>query len=267
MSFKSIKTLVVFTLMSLCFNSGVSASELKIVGTGDGLEMLRAVAVAYRAQNPNVKLQIPQSIGSGGGIAAVGSDSERLGRVARPLKKSEAKYGLAYVPFAKIPSAFFTHPSTKVDDVSSKDLVKLYSGKVGSWKEIGGADMKVKLVRREEADSTLGVLRSSMPGWKTLAITPRSKMAMTTQEALKTVREVSGAVGFGPYSRPLDFDTNVLKVDGKFPTDPDYPSAVTLALIYKKDKLDDEMKSFIDFCLSDAAAKVIRNYGGVPVRS
>ena len=59
------------------------------------------------------------------------------------------------------------------------------------------------MVRREEADSTLLVLRQSMPGWDKLVITGRSKMALTTQESIETVRKVRGAIGTGPYTKPI----------------------------------------------------------------
>lgn len=256
--------------LCLIFSAGLPvaavAGELKIVGTGDGMAMLRAVATEYAAHHKDVKISIPQSIGSGGGIVAVGSNRERLGRVARPLKPSEVNYGLVYVPIAKIPSAIITHPSTAVKALTSAQLVDIFRGKARSWSDFGGADLKVKVVRREEADSTLQVIRASMPGWADLELTSRSKTAVTTQEALQTVRSVPGAIGFGPYSRPLEFDMNVLRIDDKFPTDPDYPSAVVLALIHKADRVDADMKSFIDFCLSDAGAKVIETYGGVPTR-
>ena len=247
------------------FCAAAAANELRIVGTGDGLEMLRVVAVEYTARHPDVKISIPASIGSSGGIVAVGSDTERLGRVARPLNDTEVKYGLVYVPIARIPSAVFAHPSSGISDLTTDQVVRIFSGKVDSWSDVGGSDLKVKVVRREEADSTLSVMRASMPGWSDLAFTPRSKTAVTTQDAIDTVRQVTGAIGFGPYSRVLDFESTVMKVDGRFPTDSDYPSAVELALIYKQDKLDDEMKSFIDFCRSEEAAKVIETYGGVPL--
>lgn len=256
-----------FSIAALAFNVSAYAGELKIVGTGDGLEMLQALASAYSARNDSIEIAVPPSIGSGGGIVAVGTERERLGRVARPLKAAEIKYGLVYVPIARIPSAIFAHPSTSVNGLSSEDLVRLYSGKATSWSELGGADLKVKVVRREEADSTLQVLRASMPGWANLEFTPRSKTALTTQDAIQTVRKVPGTIGFGPYSKPLGFDMNVLRIDGKFPTDPDYPSAVVLALIYKADKYDDEMKSFVDFALSEDGAEIIANYGGVPVKN
>lgn len=262
--FRFILTAFVAASAATGWHSTTLADDLKIVGTGDGLEMLRVIAVEYSTHHPEVKISLPPSIGSGGGIVAVASDTESLGRVARPLKDTEIKLGLTYVPIAKIPSAIFAHPSSGVRDLTSVQLVEIFSGKTESWADLGGADLKIKVVRREEADSTLAVMRQSMPGWGDLEFTSRSKTAVTTQDAINTVREIAGAVGFGPYSRVLDFETNVMTIDGSFPTDAGYPSAVELALIYKEGKLDEEMKSFIDFCLSDAAARVIETYGGVP---
>ena len=61
--------------------------------------------------------------------------------------------------------------------------------------------MRIKVVRREDQDSTLLVLRQSMPGWKDLAITEKSKTAVTTQDCIDTVKEVPGAIGFGPFTQ------------------------------------------------------------------
>lgn len=242
-------------------------SELKVVGTGDGLEMLREMGDGFSEQHPEIDLSIPPSIGSGGGIAAVSSGTERLGRVARPLKESEVEFGLVYLPIAKIPSAIFTHPSTGLTSISSEDLAKLYSGEISNWSELGGADLRVRLVRREDADSTLQVLRSSMPGWKDLVMSPRSKTAVTTQDAISTARQVEGAIAFGPYSRPLEEGLSILKIDGAHPTDENYPSAVILALIYKDGTMDEQMEAFVDYSQSDHAHELMRNFGGVPVKN
>lgn len=240
-------------------------SGLNVVGTGDGLEMLREIGEGFSSQHPDIELSIPPSIGSGGGIAAVSSGAERLGRVARPLKESEVEFGLVYLPIAKIPSAIFAHPSTGIMALSSEDLVKVYSGKIRNWSELGGADLRVKLVRREDADSTLQVLRASMPGWNDLEFSPRSKTAVTTQDAINTARSVEGAIAFGPYSRTLEEGLSVLKIDGNHPTDDNYPSAVTLALIYKDGTMDSQMEAFVDYSHSDKARELIENFGGVPI--
>jgi len=226
--------------------------------------MLQEIGRGFSAAHPEVALEIPPSIGSGGGIAAVGSGAERMGRVARPLSESEVEYGLEYLPIAKIPSAIFTHPSAGIDTLTSEQLVGLYSGEITNWSEVGGADLRVRLVRREDADSTLQVLKNTMPGWNDLEFSPRSKTALTTQDAIETAREVEGAVAFGPYARPLEEGLTVLKIDGHHPTDDSYPSAVTLALIYKTGTLDEDMEAFLAFTRSDQARTLIRNYGGVP---
>jgi phosphate transport system substrate-binding protein len=246
-------------------DTGGAQSSLTVVGTGDGLEMLQEIGSGFSAAHPDISLTIPPSIGSGGGIAAVGSGAERLGRVARPLSDSEIEYGLVYLPIARIPSAVFTHPSAGIMSLTSEELVKLYSGEITNWSALGGADLRVRLVRREDADSTLQVLRSSMPGWRDLEFSPRSKTALTTQEAIESARDVEGAIAFGPYSRPLEDGLTVLKIDGHHPVDDAYPSAVTLALIYKDGTMAEDMKAFIDFARSGQAQELIRNYGGVPI--
>ena len=250
---------------AFCGFSVPAQAELKVVGTGDGLDMLRAIAVHYASENPGHQISVPPSIGSGGGILAVGSDKERIGRVARPLKQSEGRLGLEYLPIARIPSAIIAHKSVGVDSLSPDQIVALFAGKVRNWSELGGNDLRVKVVRREEDDSTLAVLRATMPGWADLVFTEKSKTALTTQDAIASVTNVVGAVGFGPYSRALEQQVVVLRVDDLLPVDDAYPSAVELALIFKKTRVDTEMKAFIDYSRSVSAASVITTYGGVPI--
>ena len=80
-----------------------------------------------------------------------------------------------------------------VSGLTSAQLAAVYAGKITNWKDVGGADMRIRVVRREEQDSTLLVLRQSMPGWKDLALTDKSKTAVTTQECMNTVKDVEGA--------------------------------------------------------------------------
>ena len=259
--------LVMAASMIIAGSDGARASlkDLEVVGTGDGLAMLRAIAEAYNGDQTSVRIVVPKSIGSGGGILAVASDRARLGRIARPLKASEKASGLVEVPIARMPSAFFVHPSTGITRLTNIELTRLFDGTITSWRTIGGADTKVRLVRREESDSTLRVLRTSVPGWDKLTLSKRSKLAMTTQEAIETVKTVPGAIGFGPYSRDLDKVVNVLSVDERSPLDPGYPSAVTLSLIFKGGRKDEEISSFLAFCRTKTAAEIIARFGAAAI--
>ncbi len=240
--------------------------ELEIVGTGDGIEMLKALGAAYNKTTTSVEVVIPPSIGSGGGIAAVGAGKATLGRVARPLTEAEAARGIIYTPIARLPSAIFVHPSAGVKALSSGELAGIYAGRITNWKELGGADLRIRVVRREDSDSTLSVLRATMPGWKDLAITERSKTATSTQEAVETVRLVEGTIGFGPFTRALEQGTTVVRIDGHHPTDAGYPSSAVLALIHTEATVTPGAKAFLAFLRTPAAQDIIKGFGGVPVR-
>jgi phosphate transport system substrate-binding protein len=239
-------------------------SELSVVGTGDGIELLRALGAAYSADNPDTKILVPPSIGSGGGLAAVGGDKELLARVARPLTDSERALGLISTPMFRLPSAFFVHRGVNVTDINARQLADIYAGRIVNWSEVGGASLRIKVVRREEADSTLSVLRQSMPGWKDLAITEKSKTAVTTQDCIDTVKDVEGAIGFGPYTKALEGELVVLRIDGKYPTDHDYPSAVTVSLVHKQATVTPDAAKFIAYVKTAKAKTLLSSMGGVP---
>jgi phosphate transport system substrate-binding protein len=234
---------------------------LEIVGTGDGMDVLRALGKEFK----EFQIEVPPSIGSGGGVAAVGSGKATLGRIARKLSKAEIATGIIYRPFARLPSAFFVNPSAEVKSLSTKQLLAVYAGEVANWKEVGGADLRIRIVRREDSDSTLTVLRDAMPGWKELVITEKSKTATTTQEAVETVRDIPGTIGFGPFSKELENGVTVLKIDGRYPTDPEYPSSVELALVYMETTATPAVKEFLKFVTTPKARRIIADLGSVPV--
>jgi phosphate transport system substrate-binding protein len=264
MEYKAIAALAVAAVLGFSAPAAAQSDHLEIVGTGDGIDVLQALGAAFQQHEKSLNIDIPASIGSGGGIAAVGSGKATLGRVARKLSDAESATGIIYKPFARLPSAFFVNPSSKVAELTTKQLLAVYSGSVTNWKDVGGADLKIRVVRREDADSTLTGLRAAMPGWKNLVITDKSKTATTTQEAIETVRDVPGTVGFGPFSRTLENGMTVLKIDGRYPADPQYPSSVELALIYKEATVTPQARKFIEFVATPKARAVISSMGNIP---
>ncbi len=241
------------------------SNYLEIVGTGDGIDVLRALGAEFMEHEKPIHIEIPPSIGSGGGIAAVGSGKAILGRIARKLSDAEIATGVIYKPIARLPSAFFVNLSAGVTSLTTKQLLAIYAGQVTNWKEVGGADLRIRVVSREDTDSTLTVLRAAMPGWKDLVITDKSKTATTTQEAIETVRDVRGTIGFGPFSRPLESGMTVLKIDGRYPTDAQYPSSVELALIYMEATVTPEAREFVKFTTTPKARSIVAGLGSVPV--
>ena len=254
-------------LLALCFTIPMAAraAELTVPGTGDGLDILKAIGAVFTAENPEFPVNIPPSIGSGGGIAAVATGRAVIARIARPLSEAEQAQGLHAVLVFQIPSAIFANAASSTAELTSPQLREIFQGGIVNWQEVGGANVRIRVVRRENEDSTLNVLRASMPGWKDLVFTPKTKTAVTTQDMIQSVREVEGAIGFGPFTPTMQQGLVALKIDGLGPTDKKYPSYVQIALIYADASVTPEAKRFIEFIKSAKAAAIITNMGAAPI--
>ena len=242
----------------------ILAEEINIVGTGAGMATLEGLAKAFNKVNPDVTVYVPKSIGSGGGIKAVGADQAVIGRTSRGINDKEKEYQLTYLPFAKLPIVFYTHKGVKIKSLSPQQICSLYDGKTANWKLVGGSDSTVWIVRREEGDSSLEVLVKSFPGFKDITITSKSKMALNDQEALEAVQRKEGSIGFGSFDNTKNTDVTTLTIDGKAPTDAAYPYFGTLALIFKEKNKSGSIAKFADFVKSKAAQQVIKEVGGLP---
>jgi len=254
-------TLSIFLVLSC---RSAKAEELSIVGTGDGFVIVSALAKAFNDTHGAKTVLIPPSIGSSGGIKAVGNGQFALGRVARRIKDREKGYGLTYMAFAKFPIVFFVNESVAVDSLTTDQVVQIFAGNIKNWREVGGDDEKIRVVRREDGDSSLQNLRKTLPGFGQIAITVKSKTTTTTQDNFAIVAELPRAIGFGPYPDALQSPVKVLRIDGKMPTAPGYASFTELALVYKAENMTGLVAEFIEFLKTDAARRVIRQYGGLP---
>jgi phosphate transport system substrate-binding protein len=145
-----------------------AAGDLAVVGTGDGLEVLRAVGAAYTADQPETSVFVPPSVHSSGGISAVRTGAAILGRIARPLTPKERAEGIIEIPVFRLPSVFIINPAANVRQLTAEQTSRIFRGDITNWREVGGTDLRIKVVTRDESDSTLKVLRATMPWWSRL---------------------------------------------------------------------------------------------------
>lgn len=127
-------TIGIVTCFVFSGHSANASETLVIVGTGSGISILK-------------------SIGSGGGIRAVGNDEYTLGRTARNIDERETSYGLKELPFAKMPIAFFVNNGVSLDNISPETAGKIYAGTIRKWENIGGGTGTIRVIRREAGDS------------------------------------------------------------------------------------------------------------------
>nr|WP_320014100.1 substrate-binding domain-containing protein [uncultured Desulfobacter sp.] len=250
--------------IGLFFSGHVLAEEISIVGTGSGSAVLKSVGSAFSQRNPGISISVPKSIGSGGGIKAVGKDENVIGRVAREIKDKEKPFGLTYLPYAKNPIVFFVNKSVGITDLTTQQVCDIYSGKIVNWKDVGGKDSKIRVIRREDGDSSIGVLLKVFPGFADITLTSKSKTTFSDPKTCELTQAKADTIAFGTYANARNYNVDILSINGTSATSADYAYVGTLALIFKEKNKTGNIAKFLDFATSDAAHAAIKEAGAIP---
>lgn len=268
---KRIAGLFCACLFLLVSNSVSFAGERIVVcGTGDSQKLLRTLADVFERANPAIEIEVPDSIGSGAGIKATAKGICDLGRVARPLKENERKYGLNYREFAHSPVVFVAHLNKKwLSNITSEQVVRIYSGELRSWDELGGEKKKIYVADREAGDSSRTVLEKQIDGFKDIGILAGKKL-YSTPETIATITNYENTIGYVPLAMAKGTDLIVLKFDGVYPSAKNvqrgnYRLVTPLGLVWKGELKEPE-KTFVQFLLSPEGQKIITDYGAIPIR-
>ena len=239
------------------------AEEIQIVGTGSGAEILENLGKVFSKTTPGVTVSIPKSIGSGGAIKAAGTDTAKIGRVARGIKENEKSYGLTYVPIAKLPIVVMTNKGVGVKNLTSQQVCDIYSGKITNWKEVGGKEGNIRVIRREDGDSSLDVLLKTLPGYKAITVTAKSKETLSDPETIDLAAKTPGTIAYGTYPNAKVSDVTTVTIGGKNAASADYPHVGELALVLKEKNKTGNIAKFIEFITSSAAHDTIKATGGL----
>ncbi len=254
----------IISFLSVLFISmTVHAETLVIAGTGDSQNLLRKLAPEFEKLNPGITVEIPDTIGSKGGIRAVASGHVKLARTARAIKPSEPK-GLVEYRFAIAPLVLVAHPSVEgVSNITPDQILDIYAGRSDNWNKLGGPRHRLYAIDREVGDSSRSVLEKKLPGFKELQ--SKAKIFYSTPETVNALSQHEFTFGYLPMSEAVNTNLKMLSVDGVEPS-PDniksgrYPYVMSFYLVTKGEAID-LSKKFIDFVGSEPAQKIISDFG------
>lgn len=149
---------LVILLLTAVFGAGCISTEdtetISIAGSTTVLPVAQAAAEEYMNQHINADIQVSGG-GSGVGATSVIGGTSDIGMLSRDLKASE-KDGNNLKEFivGKDGIALVGHPSNTVSDLSLEQVKAIYQGEITSWKEVGGADLKIVLIGRDSSSGT-----------------------------------------------------------------------------------------------------------------
>jgi len=256
------------------FTTRLQAGQITITikGSTTVLPIAQATAEVFMDRHPEVNISV-QGGGSGFGIASLIDGSTDIADASRPMKEKEiikARSKGVYpheIIVAKDGIAIIVHPSNPVDNLTSDQILDIYSGKISDWSSLGGKNMKIVVVSRDTSSGTYEAFEElALKGER---VRPDALTTASNQQVAMTVANTPGAIGYiglGYLSSRL----KAVKVNG-IPCTADtvisgkYPLSRPL-FMYTNGKPKGIIKDYIGFVLSEEGQRLVREQGYVGIR-
>lgn len=241
------------------------SGTLSMNGSTSMEKVIKAVNGAFMEKNKGVTVNLNLT-GSGTGIQEASEGKCDIGNSSRKLKDEEAeKLDATVVGLDGI--ALVVNPANKLEDITLRDLAKVYSGEITNWKELGGDDKSIVVIGREDGSGTRDGFESIVMGDKE----PKYAQELeSTGSVINAVATTDGAIGYSSLAN-VDETVKALKIGGVEATEENVKSGayevqrpfICATLKGSDNKL---VKAYLDFILSEEGQALVLAQGAVPVK-
>jgi len=267
-------TIISFIVFSISLTSAqAKATENVIYWAGCGITkkaFMKELAAAY-TKKTGVVVNL-QGGGATRGIRDTAKGKLDIGGTCRMSLPGSDKTELyaALHPVAWDALAVIGHKSNPVNNLTTKQVKDIYTGKITNWKQVGGKNAPIKLyVRRGKISGVGYAIRQYV--FKDGGMEFESKYVVKSSGPLEKACEKDPyALGITGISSARKRNVKVLKFDGKSPSyenvkNGSYGLYRPLYLV-SSPKVSKLGKDFIKFATSDEGRQIIRENGTVPYR-
>ncbi|MEH7546895.1 phosphate ABC transporter substrate-binding protein [Neobacillus vireti] len=244
------------------------SGSLVVSGSSAMQPLIAAAAEEFMANNPNVDIQVNAG-GSGTGLSQVAEGSVQIGNsdVFAEEKEGIPADQLVDHKIAVVGITAAVNPNVGIKDISKDNLIKVFTGKITNWKDVGGKDQKIVLVNRPDASGTRAVFNK----FGLNGATPAEGITEDSSNTVKKiVNETDGAVGYLAFSYFTDDKVTPLSIDGVEPTDENVQTGKFPIWAYEHSYTKGEpsgvSKAFLDYLMSDDVQNtLLKEQGYLPV--
>jgi len=227
--------------------------SIVISGSSAMQPLVAAAAEEFMAQHEKVDIQVNAG-GSGTGLSQVSEGSVDIGNsdVFAEEKEGIPADELVDHKIAVVGMSAAVHPEVGITDISKEDLIKVFTGEIKNWKELGGADQEIVLVNRPDSSGT----RATFVKYGLDGKEPAEGITEDSSNTVKKIiSETEGAIGYLAFSYFTDDSVVALSIDGVEPTDENVQNGKFPIWAYQHSYTKGEptglVKEFLDFMLSD----------------
>jgi phosphate transport system substrate-binding protein len=254
--------------------SGCSKGKSKVI-TINGSTTVNPIvqkATEKYSKAHGVKFSV-KGTGSGDGIKSLLNGTTEIAMASRKIKHKEMNMakekGLEIVETAIGADMIIpiVHPSNKVSDLSTEQLLKIYTGEIKNWKEVGGADKKIVVISRESSSGTYGVWNKKILK-KKHKVRKDANYQKTNPGVAQEVagnEQAIGYVGLG-FVNPKVKALKVNGVDADVSKADKHPVARLLYLYINKKTVTPKGQAFIDYIVSPEGQAIVKEEKFIPLK-
>jgi phosphate transport system substrate-binding protein len=235
---------------------------VNVIGSTSIQPFAELLAEEFQKIKPAGSIDV-QGGGSTAGIQAIVNGIADIGMCSRVLKEEEKAIDTP-VEIARDGLAVVVHKSNPVSDLTLAQIQMLFSGRIRNWKELGGNDMPVRLIMREEGSGTREAFINLV--MKKTVVSRKALVQESNGAVKELVRLDPAAVGYMSLGM-VGTELKSLYVDGVEPTAQQvssgrYRLSRPFLFVLKTDTpLRPEAREFIDFVLSDQGQQILESEG------
>lgn len=246
---------------------GDSIVRLRVSGSGTALPLLQVLTAAHDQED--VEFVYLPGLHSSGGIRGVANGDLEIGCVSRELSQEEADLGLEYIKLADDGLVVAVNPSVEIEGLTSEQVRGIYSGTYGNWSDLGGPDLDIVVLDRNEDESAKIIFREYLLG-SDLVVASQAVSLFYESDMVEGVSQTPGAIGFFSLGYGISEDVPViyLALDGVRPDvasieSGDYAMVRPLGVVLDANA-GSEARSFVEWAQSDEAHSIMAAQGFAP---
>lgn len=275
---RMITTLTALFLFAALVSAASAADIMKWAGCGITKEAFMVEAANEYKKKTGVLISISGG-GATKGIRAANSGEADMGGNCRPslpdkFANEEGDVYLTLVAWDAIVP--IVHKDNPVNSITSAQLKKVLQGEITNWKELGGPDKKIQVTARQGKVSGVGYMaRKIIFGNADVDYAADALLLKSSGPVENKVKSDVSAIGITGVSSARKRlqkgeSLKVLSVDGNEATVANIASGAYPAFrplyISTKGKPAGEVKSFLDWLVSDEGQKIVESVGTVSIR-
>jgi len=189
---------IMLAVLALAVATGAFA-QLSGTFTWGGSTTVAPIAYAaieqFQKDNTGVKISY-EATGSGAGLTSLLKGQYSLAGSSAVVSDDQKKQGAFPIAIAYDGISIVVNKNVKLSNISMGNLAKVYAGQITNWKDLGGQDMQIVVVNRDEASGTYGSFNDLVLKPVKLSYTKNAIVTKENGEVAAKVASTPGSIGY-----------------------------------------------------------------------